>query len=105
MASRSAGLRRNGRDPGRVGRYAVGSLANSVTPGGFGGAVRIALFSRKLDCPERIWTATGVATTIGIARIPALAVLVVAAAAIAGFPLWPLLVMSGVMAGRVRPRA
>jgi uncharacterized membrane protein YbhN (UPF0104 family) len=79
-------------------RYAVGSLANSVAPGGCGGPVRIALFSRKLPCPERIWTATGVATTIGIARIPALAVLVVAAAAIAGFPLWPLLVMSAVMA-------
>jgi uncharacterized membrane protein YbhN (UPF0104 family) len=84
--------------PDASARYAVGSLANSVTPGGFGGAVRIALFSRKFDCPERIWTATGVATTIGIARIPALAVLVVAAAAIAGFPLWPLLVMSAVMA-------
>jgi uncharacterized membrane protein YbhN (UPF0104 family) len=79
-------------------RYAVGSLANSVAPGGCGGPVRIALFSRKLACPERIWTTTGVATTIGIARLPGLAVLVVAAAAIAGFPLWPLLVMTAVMA-------
>ena len=79
-------------------RYAVGSLVNSVAPGGIGGPVRIALFSRALTVPgERVWTAAGIATTIGFARTPALAVLVVAAAVVAGFPLWPLLVLCGAM--------
>jgi uncharacterized membrane protein YbhN (UPF0104 family) len=82
-------------------RYAVGSLVNALAPGGCGGAVRIALFSRALEARERVWTTAGVATTIGLARTPALAVLVVAAAAIAGFPLWPLLVLGGAMAAAV----
>jgi uncharacterized membrane protein YbhN (UPF0104 family) len=82
-------------------RYAVGSLVNAVAPGGVGGPVRIALFSRALDARERVWTTAGVATTIGLARTPALAILVIAAAAIAGFPLWPLLILSGAMVAAV----
>lgn len=92
---------------GRIGvanasaRYAVGSLVNSIAPAGMGGPVRIALYSRALDARDRVWTAAGVATTIGLARTPALAALVVAAALVAGFPLWPLLVLSGAMAAAV----
>jgi uncharacterized membrane protein YbhN (UPF0104 family) len=82
-------------------RYAVGSLVNAVAPGGIGGAVRIALFSRVLEDRDRVWTTAGVATTIGLARTPGLAILVVAAALIAGFPLWPLVVLCGAMAAAV----
>jgi uncharacterized membrane protein YbhN (UPF0104 family) len=82
-------------------RYAVGSLANSLAPGGCGGPVRIALYARTLPNHDRVWTSAGVATAASAARAPALAVLVVAAAAIAGFPLWPLLVLGGAMAAAV----
>lgn len=82
-------------------RYAVGSLVNSVAPGGCGGPVRIALFARALPSRDRVWTSAGVATAIGAARTPALAVLVIAAAAVAGFPLWPLLVLVGAMTAAV----
>lgn len=82
-------------------RYAVGSLVNSVAPGGCGGPVRIALFARTLPSRDRVWTSTGVATAIGVARTPALAVLVLAAAVLAGFPLWPLLVLVAAMAAAV----
>jgi uncharacterized membrane protein YbhN (UPF0104 family) len=82
-------------------RYAVGSLVNALAPGGIGGAVRIALFSRALDARERVWTTAGVATTIGLARTPGLAILVVAAALVAGFPLWPLVVLTGAMCAAI----
>jgi uncharacterized membrane protein YbhN (UPF0104 family) len=82
-------------------RYAVGSLANSLAPGGCGGPVRIALFARALPSVDRVWTSAGVATAISVARAPALALLVVAAASVGGFPLWPLLVLGGVMAAAV----
>ena len=59
--------------PDASARYAVGSLVNSVAPGGIGGAVRIALFSRALERASASGRPTGVATTIGIARTPALA--------------------------------
>jgi uncharacterized membrane protein YbhN (UPF0104 family) len=97
-----AGIRACGGTIGPVdatARYAVGSLVNAVAPAGIGGPVRIALFSRVLATRgERVWTAAGIATTIGLGRTPALAALVIAAAAIAGFPLWPLLVLSAAMA-------
>jgi len=76
-------------------RYGAGSLVNAIAPAGCGGAVRIAFFSRTLPSRDRIWTATGVATAIGLARAPALALLVVAASLTAGFPLWPVLLLAG----------
>lgn len=97
-----AGLRACGGNPIGVGdasaRYACGSLVNALAPGGCGGPVRIALYSRTLDCRERLWTAAGVATAIGIARAPALALLVLAAAATTGFPLWPVLLLLAAVA-------
>ncbi|MGH3130338.1 MAG: lysylphosphatidylglycerol synthase domain-containing protein [Gaiellaceae bacterium] len=76
-------------------RYAAGSLVNALAPGGLGGPVRIALFSRTIPTRDRIWTSAGIATAIGVARAPALALLVLAAALTAGFPLWPLLLLVG----------
>ncbi|MGE5689248.1 MAG: lysylphosphatidylglycerol synthase domain-containing protein [Pseudomonadota bacterium] len=77
------------------GRYAVGSLVNGIAPAGAGGAVRIGLYSRRLPERDRILTATGIAAAIGFARAPSLAALVVAAAALGAFALWPLLLLAG----------
>jgi uncharacterized membrane protein YbhN (UPF0104 family) len=79
-------------------RYGVGSLVNSIAPSGTGGAVRIALFSRRLEQRDRILTATGVAAAIGIARAPALALLILSASLAAGFPLWPIALLAAATA-------
>lgn len=39
-----------------ISRFGIGSLVNSVSPARLGDAARIALFSRSLDGPDRIWT-------------------------------------------------
>ena len=82
-------------------RYSVGSLVNSVAPAGAGGAARVALFSRTLSGPDRLLTATSIAAAIGVARMPALAVLVLAAAGTPGFPLWPMAVLAAATAAVV----
>lgn len=82
-------------------RYAVGSLVNGIAPAGTGGAVRIALFSRTLPDRDRVLTATGIAAAIGFARAPSMAALVVAAAALGAFPLWPVLLLVGAAAAAV----
>ena len=79
-------------------RYAIGSLVNAIAPAGSGGAVRIALFSRTLPDRDRVLTATGIAAAIGFARAPSMAALVVAAAALGAFPLWPVLLLAGAAA-------
>jgi uncharacterized membrane protein YbhN (UPF0104 family) len=76
-------------------RYAIGAAVNGVAPAGMGGAVRIGLYSRLLPEPDRVLTAAGIATAIGAARAPGLALLVVAAAVLSGFPLWPVLLLVG----------
>jgi uncharacterized membrane protein YbhN (UPF0104 family) len=74
-------------------RYGAGSLVNAIAPAGAGGAVRIALFSRRIPGGEGIWVATGVAGAVGLARGPSLALLVLAAAASGAMPLWPVAVL------------
>ena len=99
-----AGLAACGGDPGPgdcTARYAAGSLVNAALPPGSGGAVRIALFSRVLDAPDRLWTAGGVAAALGAARALALLGLVVVAAAVSGFPLWPVLLLGAAVAAAV----
>jgi uncharacterized membrane protein YbhN (UPF0104 family) len=93
-------------------RYAAGSLVNAFVPAGAGGAVRIALFARTLpgiDEAEarhgdarsfattgtRLWTAGGIAAAVAAAKAVVLAVLV-ALAALEGFPLWPVGVLAAV---------
>jgi uncharacterized membrane protein YbhN (UPF0104 family) len=82
-------------------RYAVGSLVNGIAPAGTGGAVRIALFSRTLPERDRVFTATGIAAAIGIARAPSMAALVLAAAALGAVPLWPVLLLVGAVLAAV----
>jgi uncharacterized membrane protein YbhN (UPF0104 family) len=99
-----AGIRTLGGSVGRVdasARYAVGSLVNGIAPAGAGGAVRIGLFSRSLPERDRVLTATGIAAAIGVARTPALGTLVVAAAALGAFPLWPVLGLAALLAAAV----
>lgn len=84
-----------------AGRYAVGSLVNGIAPAGSGGAVRIGLYSRMLPERDRVLVATGIAAAIGFARAPSMAALVVAAAALGAFPLWPVLVLLAAVAGAV----
>jgi uncharacterized membrane protein YbhN (UPF0104 family) len=78
-------------------RYATGSLVNALAPAGAGGAVRIALFSRRIPGRDRIWVATGVAGAIGLARGPVLAVLVLAGAATGALPFWPVFVLAAAL--------
>jgi uncharacterized membrane protein YbhN (UPF0104 family) len=78
-------------------RYGVGSLANTFVPARAGDAVRIALFARTFEHPDRIWTTGGAVAAVGAARATALGVLVVWAAAIGALPLWPLLALAALV--------
>lgn len=76
-------------------RIGVGSLVNSVAPAKLGDAVKIALCSRAIDRPDRLWTAGGVYAALAAARSLSLAALVVAASATGALPLWPVFVLVG----------
>src|SRR6266566_250990 len=86
---------------GRIGRleagarYGVGSLVNSVLPGHFGEAVRVALFSRSLACNERLWVASGIPAAIGAARAILFAILVLVASLSGALPAWTALILAG----------
>jgi uncharacterized membrane protein YbhN (UPF0104 family) len=83
---------------GAVARYAAGSFASALVPAGAGGAVRIALFSRRLPPGERLWQAGGISAAIAAARALSLAVIASVAAALGALPLWPVAVMVGAVA-------
>lgn len=76
-------------------RIGVGALVNSVAPAKLGDAVKIALCSRAIEGPDRIWTAGGVYAALAAARSLALAAMVVAASATGALPLWPVFVLLG----------
>jgi uncharacterized membrane protein YbhN (UPF0104 family) len=78
-------------------RIGVGALVNSFAPAKLGDAVKIALCSKAIDGPDRLWTAGGVYTALGAARLLTLALLVVAASATGALPLWPVFVLCGVV--------
>jgi len=88
-------IRSCGGELGRIdalGRYAIGSAVNTLAPARLGDVARIALFSRRLEHPERAWTSAGVYTTIGAARTLAVALLVLAGYVAGALSLWPVLV-------------
>jgi len=74
-------------------RLGLGSLVNCFAPARLGDAVKVALCSRAIDAPGRLWTAGGVYAAISAARCLALASLVVVAAATGALPWWPVLVL------------
>jgi uncharacterized membrane protein YbhN (UPF0104 family) len=89
----------------------IGAMVNSFAPAKLGDAVKIALCSRALESPGRIWTAGGVYAALAGARTLALALLVVIASITGALPLWPVfalcavvaaLAASGFLSGRVR---
>ena len=76
-------------------RLGVGALVNTVAPAKLGDAMKIALFARAIDGPERLWTAGGVYAALAAARALALAALLVAASATGALPLWPVFALCG----------
>ena len=82
-------------------RYGTGSLVNSFTPARLGDAVRIGLFSRALDSPDRLWSTGGAFAAIGAARVLVLTVLVAIGGAMGTMPLWWLGVFGGMLAAAV----
>jgi uncharacterized membrane protein YbhN (UPF0104 family) len=76
----------------------VGAMVNSFAPAKLGDAVKIALFSKAIDAPGRIWTAGGVYAALAAARSLMLAALLVAASLTGAMPLWPVFVLCGIVA-------
>jgi uncharacterized membrane protein YbhN (UPF0104 family) len=79
-------------------RLAVGSMVNSFAPAKLGDAVKIALCSKAIDTPGRIWTAGGVYAALAAARSLMLAALLVVAFASGAMPLWPVFALLGMVA-------
>ena len=89
----------------------VGSMVNSFAPAKLGDAVKVALLSRAIDGPGRLWTGGGVYAALAGARSLGLALLVVVASITGAVPLWPVFVLCtlvavlavvGSLSGRVR---
>lgn len=89
----------------------IGQMVNSFAPAKLGDAVKIALLSRTIDAPGRLWTGGGVYAALAAARSLALALLVVVASITGAVPLWPVfalcaivaaLAVAGSLSGRVR---
>lgn len=76
-------------------RLGIGQLVNCFAPARLGDAVKIALCSRAIDAPGRIWRAGGVYAALSAARCLSLATLVVAAAVTGALPWWPVVVLCG----------
>jgi uncharacterized membrane protein YbhN (UPF0104 family) len=85
--------------PDATARYCTGSLVNAVAPARLGSAVRFALFARVLPNEGRIWTAGGVATSLGAIRLLWLALVLALGSAFGQLPRWPIaLLLLGVAA-------
>jgi uncharacterized membrane protein YbhN (UPF0104 family) len=89
----------------------IGQMVNSFAPAKLGDAVKVALLSRTIDAPGRLWTGGGVYAALAAARSLALALLVVVASVTGAVPLWPVfalcamvavLALAGSLSGRVR---
>jgi uncharacterized membrane protein YbhN (UPF0104 family) len=76
-------------------RIGVGCLVNAVAPAKLGDAVKVALCSKAIEGPDRIWTTGGVYAGLGAAHALTLAGLVVAASATGALPLWPVFALCG----------
>jgi len=76
-------------------RFGVGSLVNSVSPARLGDAARIALFSRSLEGPDRLWTSGGIFAAISAMKLVTLVAIVIAASASQTIPVWPIVALAG----------
>src|SRR5581483_9868612 len=77
----------------------LGALVNTLVPARLGDVVKIALFSRAIDGPDRLWTAGGVYAAVSAGRCLSIAALVVAASVTGALPFWPVLALCGAVAG------
>ena len=80
-------------------RLGIGCAVNSFAPAKLGDAVKVALCSRALEGPTRLWTGGGVYAALAAARSLALASIIVAASITGALPLWPAFALSGLTAG------
>jgi uncharacterized membrane protein YbhN (UPF0104 family) len=78
-------------------RYAVGCGVNAIAPAHVGSALRVALLGRVTN--GGCWTVSGAAAAVGVTRIVWLGVLIAGGSASGVLPLWPLLVISAIVAG------
>src|SRR6478735_8783612 len=76
----------------------IGSMVNSFAPAKLGDAVKVALCSRAIKGPGRLWTGGGVYAALAAARSLTLALLVVVASVTGAVPLWPVFVLCSVVA-------
>ena len=76
----------------------VGALVNSFAPAKLGDAVKIALFSKGIDAPDRLWTTGGVYAALAAARSLMLAALLVVASVTGAMPLWPVFALCSLVA-------
>jgi uncharacterized membrane protein YbhN (UPF0104 family) len=76
-------------------RFGIGSLVNSVSPARLGDATRVALFSRSLEGPDRLWTSSGVFAAIGAVKAAMLIAIVAVASASQTIPIWPIAALVG----------
>lgn len=76
-------------------RLGIGALVNAFAPAKLGDAVKIALCSKAIDSPGRLWATGGVYAGLGAARSLALAVLLVVASLAGAMPLWPVFALFG----------
>ncbi len=79
-------------------RIGVGALVNSFAPAKLGDAVKVALCSRAIEQPGRIWRAGGAYAGLAAVRSLLLAGLVVVASLTGAMPLWPVFALAGVAA-------
>jgi uncharacterized membrane protein YbhN (UPF0104 family) len=87
-------------------RLGTGALVNAFAPAKLGDAVKVALFSRAIESPGRLWTASGSYATLAATRALTLAALVIASSATGAMPLWPVFVLLAGVEALVRsPRA
>jgi uncharacterized membrane protein YbhN (UPF0104 family) len=89
----SAGARLGVRQTGA--RIATGALVNAFAPAKLGDAVKIALCSRAIDAPDRLWTTGGAYAGLAATRSLTLAALVIIASATQALPVWPVFVLVG----------
>ncbi|HEX3806279.1 MAG TPA: lysylphosphatidylglycerol synthase domain-containing protein [Gaiellaceae bacterium] len=76
-------------------RLGIGAMVNSFAPAKIGDAVKIALCSRAIDAPGRLWTAGGAYAALTATRALTLSALVVVASLTGAMPLWPVFVLVG----------
>jgi uncharacterized membrane protein YbhN (UPF0104 family) len=76
-------------------RLGIGAAVNSFAPAKLGDAVKIALCSRAIAAPGRLWTAGGAYAALTATRSLTLASLVVVASLTGAMPLWPVFVLVG----------